>query len=77
MGFEEFPQKGTSHIHWKKIVNGILHKVTVDCPKSPFSDTLVSSMANQAGVTKKTFLRYCHDKKLKVDPHTSSTTVSN
>lgn len=76
MGFIECPQKGSSHVHWKKIVNGKLFKVTVDCPKAPFSDTLVSSMAHQAGVTKKIFLKYCHDKKLKVDPHTSNTTVS-
>jgi len=69
MGFISEKQKGTSHEHWIKVVKGKLYKVTVDCPKAPFSDTLVSSMANQAGVSKRTFLIYCHDKKLKQDPH--------
>lgn len=69
MGFTSQKQKGTSHEHWIKTANGKLHKVTVDCPKAPFGDTLVSSMANQAGVSKSTFLLYCHDKKLKTDPH--------
>lgn len=69
MGFEEYPQKGTSHQHWKKIVRGQLLKVTVDCPQAPFSKTLVASMAKQAGVSKNTFLAYCNDKKLREDPH--------
>lgn len=70
MGFKPNKQKGTSHEHWEKIVNGELYKVTVDCPKAPFGDTLVGSMANQAMVSKRVFLSYCHDKKLKDDPHT-------
>jgi hypothetical protein len=53
----------------KKIVNGKLYKVTVDCPKAPFSETLVKSMAAQAGVSKKVFLQYCFNKKLRDDPH--------
>lgn len=69
MGFEERPQNGTSHQHWIKEVDGHLYKVTVDCPKAPFSDFLVGSMAAQAGVSKKVFLQYCNDKKLKKDPH--------
>jgi hypothetical protein len=69
MGFEPQKQDGTSHEPWKKIVNGKLYKVTVDCPKAPFSKTLVKSMAAQAGVSKKVFLQYCFDKKLKDDPH--------
>jgi hypothetical protein len=69
MGFTPENQNGTSHEHWTKIVKGRLYKVTVDCPKAPFGNTLVSSMANQAGVSKKTFLSYCHDKKLRADPH--------
>jgi len=69
MGFEEFPQDGTSHVHWKKVVSGKMLKVTVDCPKAPFSNDLVKSMANQAGVSKRVFLEYCNDKKLKDDPH--------
>lgn len=70
MGFTTQKQNGTSHEHWIKAVNGKMLKVTVDCPKSPFGDTLVNSMANQAEVSKRTFLEYCHDKKLKTDPHT-------
>jgi hypothetical protein len=69
MGFTPEKQNGTSHEHWTKIVTGKLYKVTVDCPKSPFGDILVASMANQAGVSKKVFLSYCHDKKLNKDPH--------
>ncbi len=69
MGFAAQKQNGTSHEHWIKIVDGKMLKVTVDCPKSPFGDTLVCSMANQAGVSKRTFLEYCHNKKLKNDPH--------
>lgn len=53
LGFKASPQKGTSHEHWKKIENGRLYKVTVDCPKAPFSQDLISSMAKQAGITKK------------------------
>ncbi len=69
MGFESRGQNGTSHEHWVKKVGDRLYKVTVDCPKSPFGDTLVKSMANQAGVSKDIFLKYCNDKKLKIDPH--------
>ncbi len=35
--------------------SGRLYKVTVDCPKAPFSQTLIGSMTKQAGVTKKAF----------------------
>lgn len=69
MGFTAHKQQGTSHEHWTKIVNDHLYKVTVDCPKSPFGDTLVKSMASQAGVSKNVLLQYCHDKKKKTDPH--------
>lgn len=71
MGFTEYPQKGTSHQHWKKVVNSKLFKVTVDCPKAPFSKTLVKSMAEQAGVSVSVFLEYCNNKKKKDDPHHS------
>jgi len=69
MGFEPQKQDRTSHEHWKKVVKGKLYKVTVDCPKAPFSETLVKSMAAQAGVSKKIFLQYCFDKKSRDDPH--------
>ncbi len=54
LGFEPRPMKsGTSHEHWIAVVDGQFRKVTVDCPKAPFSQDLISSMAKQAGVTKK------------------------
>lgn len=53
LGFSPRPQKGTSHEQWVKVEAGRFHKVTVDCPKAPFSQDLISSMAKQAGVTKK------------------------
>ncbi|SDY40222.1 type II toxin-antitoxin system HicA family toxin [Nitrosomonas sp. Nm33] len=55
LGFELRPRKSTSHEQWAKINGSILYKVTVDCPKSPFSQDLISSMAKQAGVSKKEF----------------------
>jgi hypothetical protein len=55
LGFSPRPMKsGTSHEHWvAAAIDGKFYKVTVDCPKSPFSPDLISSMARQAGVTKK------------------------
>lgn len=55
LGFEPRPKKSTSHEQWVKVNNGVLYKVTVDCPKSPFNQDLISSMAKQAGVSKKKF----------------------
>lgn len=46
-----------SHEQWTKIEDGRKYKVTVDCPKSPFTQTLIKSMASQAGVTKKDFYK--------------------
>lgn len=40
---------------WVRHCDGNFFKVTVDCPKSPFSQDLISSMAKQAGVSKKEF----------------------
>ncbi len=57
LGFSPRPQKGTSHEQWVKVENGRLYKVTVDCPKAPFSQTLIKSMAEQAGLKKKDFYR--------------------
>jgi len=54
LGFEATPRKsGTSHEHYVRTCRGRFRKVTVDCPKAPFGPTLVGSMANQAGVSKK------------------------
>lgn len=55
LGFEPRPQNGTSHQQWIKDEKGCRYKVTVDCPKAPFSQDLIGSMARQAGKTKKEF----------------------
>ena len=54
LGFAFNTQKG-SHEHWVLIKNNKKYKVTVDCPKAPFSQTLIKSMAEQAGAKKKDF----------------------
>jgi predicted RNA binding protein YcfA (HicA-like mRNA interferase family) len=54
LGFTFDTQKG-SHEQWVLIKDKRKHKVTVDCPKAPFSQTLIKSMAEQAGVKKKDF----------------------
>nr|VFJ86499.1 MAG: HicA toxin of toxin-antitoxin [Candidatus Kentron sp. LFY]VFJ89034.1 MAG: HicA toxin of toxin-antitoxin [Candidatus Kentron sp. LFY] len=57
LGFSQRPRKGTSHEQWVKEEDGKFWQVTVDCPKSPFSQDLVTWMAGQAGVGKKEFYR--------------------
>ena len=47
--------RGGSHEQWVKDTPEGRHKVTVDCPKAPFSPTLIASMARQAGVSKAAF----------------------
>lgn len=57
LGFVRRDQKNTSHEQWvKDTPNGRL-KVTVDCPKAPFSPDLISSMAKQSGISKKNFYK--------------------
>jgi len=54
LGFEARAKKsGTSHEDWVCNHGGRFYKVTVDCPKAPFSQDLIQSMAHQGGVTKK------------------------
>lgn len=57
LGFSPRPGKGTSHEQWVKYdeAGKLLGKVTVDCPKAPFSHILIDSMATQAGVSKRVF----------------------
>lgn len=55
LGFEPRPQKGTSHEQWVKDTPGHRFKVTVDCPKQPFGQDLITSMVRQAGVSKRDF----------------------
>lgn len=57
LGFALREQKGTSHEQWVKDTDGRRWKVTVDCPKAPFSAMLISSMARQAGVSVRDFYR--------------------
>ena len=45
-----------SHENWVK--QNPFRKVTVDCPKAPFTDFLTKSMAAQAGVSRAVF--YSH-----------------
>lgn len=54
LGFKFRNQEG-SHENWIKDENGRRYKVTVDCPKAPFSQQLIKYMSNQAGVNKKVF----------------------
>jgi hypothetical protein len=62
LGFEPRPPRsGTSHEQWVKTEGGKFYKVTVDCPKAPFSHDLIGSMARQAGVTKKRIYEIYHD----------------
>lgn len=54
LGFTPRKREGRgSHESWVAFRNNKFHKVTVDCPKAPFSQDLIASMAKQAGVTKK------------------------
>jgi len=71
LGFERRKQKsGTSHKQYVKIIKGELHKVTVDCPKAPFSEILLKSMAQQGGFKSyRQFVAYCCDKKFKNKNH--------
>lgn len=62
-GFEFVKQEGSHEKYAKTNSKGKRLVVTVDCPKAPFSDTLVSSMAAQAGMSKRELLKLCHDKK--------------
>ncbi|MEQ1666865.1 MAG: type II toxin-antitoxin system HicA family toxin [Sulfuriferula sp.] len=55
LGFTPRPQNGTSHEQWVKTDNKSFYKVTVDCPKAPFSKDLILSMCKQAGVSKQQF----------------------
>ena len=56
LGFA-FSTKEGSHEQWVLLKEGKKYKVTVDCPKAPFSQFLLKSMASQAGKTKKDFYK--------------------
>lgn len=52
LGFRHRNTEG-SHEQWVK--DDPFRKVTVDPPKAPFGDTLIQSMARQAGVSVRAF----------------------
>lgn len=52
LGFRFRNQEG-SHEQW--VADNPFRKVTVDCPKAPFSGWLLQSIIRQAGVSKKAF----------------------
>lgn len=62
LGFSRRTQRG-SHEQWVKTENGRLYKVTVDCPKQPFSQNLIKYMSAQAGVSKREFYNALNKKK--------------
>ncbi|WP_211371746.1 type II toxin-antitoxin system HicA family toxin [Lysobacter maris] len=57
LGFQPRPQKATSHEQWVRGEGSDFRRVTVDCPKAPFTDGLLSMMLHQAGLTKKEFYK--------------------
>lgn len=62
LGFAQQKSKsGSSHAQWIKDFDGKRFKVTVDCPKAPFTQFLIDSMARQAGSCKREFY-LLHDK---------------
>ncbi len=64
LGFSPAKRAGTSHEQWIKRDGQQFHKVTVDCPKEPFTLDLADSMAKQAGITRRELYRAA-DKKRK------------
>ncbi len=59
LGFLYRNQVG-SHENWVRYTPPPFCKVTVDCPKAPFSQMLTSAMARQAGVSRAEFYRSLH-----------------
>jgi predicted RNA binding protein YcfA (HicA-like mRNA interferase family) len=55
LGFIEDKGKGTSHRQWRKIVNGHLYKVTLDCHRGEVSANNIRSMIKQAGISARSF----------------------
>lgn len=55
LGFKKRPTKGTSHEQWVRSDPPPFRKVTVDKNDEPYDQFLISSMASQAGLTKKQF----------------------
>lgn len=51
LGFVHQKTKGAHEHYVHTLARGKFRKVTVDCPKAPFSHDLVHSMASQGGLT--------------------------
>ena len=58
-GFVEQPGTGTSHVKWILKTPTTKLVVTVDAHHSPFSKTLIASMASQAGMSVNQFYELC------------------
>lgn len=59
LGFEPRERTSTSHEKWVKTTEKGRWIVTVDCPKAPFSNDLIKSMATQAGMKTRDFHACC------------------
>jgi len=59
LGFVEQRKRnsGSSHRNFKKVVNGRLRKVTLDCHKGEVAAKNVKSIISQAGVSAKEFFK--------------------
>ncbi|HEX5960977.1 MAG TPA: type II toxin-antitoxin system HicA family toxin [Rhodanobacteraceae bacterium] len=55
LGFQPLPTHGGSHEKFGMVARGQVRRVTVDCPKAPFSRDLIRSMASQAGLSVREF----------------------
>lgn len=60
IGFQKVKTNKGSHEKWRHDdFRGERRNVTVDCPKAPFDDFLMGSMAKQAGCNKRDFWKCC------------------
>lgn len=64
LGFTLRPKKSTSHEQWVKTDGGQYLRVTVSGHHSPFSVKLMSSMADQAGMSLADFHHCCCNHKV-------------
>lgn len=60
LGFSFRNQEG-SHENWVRDQPPPFRKVTVDCPKAPFSQDMITFIARQAGMKKKEFIEALDD----------------
>ena len=60
-GFVQLSQKSTSHTQWvlRDEHGNLKRKITLDEHNAPYTNTLLSSIARQAGMSKKKFLQLC------------------